>query len=73
MTEDLLAAINAGKPRQIVTITTEIDMFGIEEGAIPYTVPLLRKAGRTFADGRIVLKKRLDALVSKNQTHIDFW
>jgi len=70
---NLITAMNQGTPRQTVTITTEIDAFDVKQGAIPYTVPALRKEGRIFAGGNVVLKKRLDALTSQDQAKINVW
>jgi len=47
--------------------------FQSYEESIPETVPLIRADGRTFAGGKVILKRRLEALQSQNKEGIEGW
>jgi len=47
--------------------------FRIRQGPIPWMVPLLKKGGREFASGRVVLEQRLLALESGDPIRIHGW
>jgi len=68
---DLSAKLNRGHP-PVERITT-VNLFEAYRGMLPYIVPVLTKDRRTFAGGRVVLKERLDALVSGDEERIEAW
>jgi len=70
-TEALNHLMNKG--REPVQTTVEVMPFEPMVGPILYTVPLLREKGRAFAAGRVVLKERLDAMVSEDDERINVW
>ena len=68
---DLTALLN--KDRKPVPITIQADPFDVQKGPIPEIVSLLRKQGRSFASGKVVLTERLNALRSGNPEQIGAW